>query len=84
MSTYAYRLNVKLIRPSDFNPKMHEHGVAKKISVQKICEASRNEKQVRVVLDTFWSAPKNSEEEFAQLLKSNAEAFSLEKVLTEK
>jgi hypothetical protein len=34
-SQYASRMNIKLLRPADFNEKLRERGVDKKVTVQK-------------------------------------------------
>ena len=47
LAQYAYRMNIKLLRPADFNSKLREHGVDKKVTVQKICRICKDEKDVR-------------------------------------
>jgi hypothetical protein len=81
LSNYAFRLNIKLLRSADFNAKLHEHGIEKKISVQKICEASRNEKQVRENFNALWQAPEKTKEMVNHLLGSNVDVFLFEKAI---
>ena len=37
LAQYASRMNIRLLRPADFNQKLREHGVDTKVTVQKIC-----------------------------------------------
>ena len=57
---YATRMNIKLLRPADFNEKLHEQGTEKKVTVQKICKACRNEKQVREAMESIWFSSASS------------------------
>lgn len=57
LAQYASRMNIRLLRPADFNSKLREHGVEKKVTVQKICRVCKDEKDVRVVLDEIWNKP---------------------------
>ena len=36
LAQYAAKMNIQLLKPSDFNKKLRECGVAKKVTVQKI------------------------------------------------
>ena len=81
LTSYAYRLNIKLLRSADFNAKLREQGIEKKATAQKICEASRDEKQVREILNTLWSSPKQTKKELDALLQHNVDVFDFEKKL---
>lgn len=37
LAQYASRMNIKLLRPADFNNKLRKHGVDRKVTVQKVC-----------------------------------------------
>jgi len=37
LAHYASRMNIKLLRPADFNNKLRKHGVDRKATVQKVC-----------------------------------------------
>jgi hypothetical protein len=79
LSNYAYRLNIKLLRSADFNKKLLEHGVEKKLTVQTICKICRNEKQVRGFLDSLWSTPNKTQEQLKLLFERNGDVFMFEK-----
>jgi hypothetical protein len=51
LAQYASRMNIKLLRPSDFNSKLRGQGVGRKVTVQKICRVCKDERDVRSVLD---------------------------------
>ena len=42
LAQYAKILNIKLLRPSDFNKQLRERGVEKKVTVQIISKACRD------------------------------------------
>ena len=50
--------------------------------MQKICEASRDEKQVKEILDTLWSTPKQTKKELDALLEHDTDIFDFERKLT--
>lgn len=68
LAQYASRMNIKLLRPADFNVKLREHGVAKKVTVQKICRACRDEKGVRFALDEIWQNPSKAQKALVETL----------------
>jgi len=82
LTQYAFRMNIKLLRPADFNSKLREQGVNKKVTVQKICRMSKNEKDVRSVLDEIWQKPLKAEEILVETLDRNQQVFEFEKVLS--
>jgi hypothetical protein len=53
LATYAARMNIQLLKASDFNSKLRERGVPKEVTVQKICRIARDEKEVREVLEAI-------------------------------
>ena len=46
---YASQMNIELLKPSDFNGKLREQGVDKKVTLQKICSVCRREASQRSV-----------------------------------
>ena len=78
---YASGMNIQLLKPSDFNMKLREHGVDKKVTVQKICRVCRDEKDVRAVLDVIWKEPSKAMEVLSEAMARNQEIFEFEKVL---
>lgn len=74
-------MNVQLLKPSDLNKRLQDQGVNSKITVQRICRISRNEKQVRQVLDQLWSKPEMAETIIEETIKSNEDVYEFEKQL---
>jgi len=74
-------MNIKLLRPSDFNGKLRDHEVGKKITVQKICRVCKDESDVRVVLDEIWQNPLTVQEVLAETQNENQNVFEFEKSL---
>ena len=81
LAQYASRMNIRLLRPADFNSKLREHGVEKKVTVQKICRVCKDEKDVRVVLDEIWNKPSKAQEVLDEAFNRNQTVFVFEKVL---
>jgi len=82
LAQYASRMNIRLLRPADFNSKLREHGVDKKVTVQKICRVCKDEKDVRTVLDEIWQNRSKAQEALVETLDRNQDVFEFEKVLT--
>jgi len=82
LAQYAARMNVKLLRPADFNTKLREHGVAKKVTAQKVCRVCKSERDVRFVLDKMWQGPLRAQEVLTEVLARNNEVFEFESSLT--
>jgi len=81
LAQYASRINIRLLRPADFNSKMRERGVDKRITVQKICRVCKDEKDVRFVLDEMWQNPSKAQEFLSGTLSRNQSVFEFEKSL---
>jgi len=81
---YASRMNVRLLRPADFNAKLREHGVDKKVTVQKICKVCSDEREVRCVLDGIWKNPEKAKKILDDSLERNINVFEFEQMLTRK
>lgn len=62
LAQYAERLNVQLLRASDFNTKLRDRGVPKDVTVQKICKAARDERDVRRMMDAVWDKPEGAKD----------------------
>jgi len=83
LAQYASRINIRLLRPTDFNEKLREMGIDKNSTVQKICRACSNEKQVRELLDEIRANPDRTDERVSDILLSNQGIFVFEKELAE-
>ncbi len=82
LSQYAARMNIKLLKPADFNAKIREYGVDKKVTVQKICRVCRDEKDIRFVLDEIWQDPSRVKEVLSRAFSKSQSVFEFEKMLT--
>jgi hypothetical protein len=81
LAQYAERLNVQLLRASDFNTKLRDRGVPKDITVQKICKAARDERDVRRMLDAVWEKPEDAKDVLDRAIKTNSSVFKFEEEL---
>jgi len=81
LAQYAAKMNIQLLKPSDFNSMLREHGVDKKVTVQKICRLCRNEKEVREVLDKIWKDPTRATQILEQVASKNQDIYEFEKIL---
>ncbi|AFU59341.1 hypothetical protein Ngar_c24170 [Candidatus Nitrososphaera gargensis Ga9.2] len=83
LAQYASRLNVQLLRASDFNQKLHDRQVPKEVTVQKICRAARNENDVRRMLDAIWDKPENAVKVLSDAITANSDVYRFEEELEE-
>ncbi|MEO9296225.1 MAG: hypothetical protein ABI347_11590 [Nitrososphaera sp.] len=81
LAQYAQRLNVQLLRASDFNEKLRDREVPKDITVQKICKAARDERDVRRILDAVWDKPEDGKGVLNDAIKTNSSVFKFEEEL---
>lgn len=84
LATYAARINIQLLKASDFNEKLRERGVNEKTTVQQICRVSKDENEVREILEKVWKEPAKVEDLIAMTSQENAKLFEFEKVLASK
>jgi DNA-binding MarR family transcriptional regulator len=82
LAQYASRMNIKLLRPADFNDKLREHGVEKTTTVQKICKTCKDEKQTREVVEEIWNRPRDAKTIVVSGLSNNRNVFEFEQALT--
>ncbi len=81
LAQYAERLNVQLLRASNFNEKLRDKGVPKDATVQKICKATRDERDVRRMLDAVWEKPEDAKDVLDRAIKTNSSVFKFEEEL---
>jgi len=74
-------MNIRLLRPADFNSKLRERGVEKKVTVQKICRVCKDEKDVRVILDEMWQKPSKAQGILDEALDRNESVFEFDNTL---
>jgi len=81
LASYAARMNIQLLKASDFNNRLYERGCPLSISAQKVCKTAKDEKQVREILEEIWKMPKNTEQILLRTTENNKETYELEKTL---
>ena len=79
LAAYCARLNIEILKASDFNKRLVEKGVDKFVSIQKICRAARNEDQVRSMLDAVWEMPAGARSVLSEAMQQNSDVFAREK-----
>jgi hypothetical protein len=81
LPSYAARMNIQLLKSSDFNERLWGRGCPKNVNVQKICKLAKDENEVRYILQTIWENPKDSGKVLSQILIKNKDVYELEKIL---
>ena len=79
---YAARMNIQLLKASDFNQKLKERGCPASITVQRICKAAKDEKEIREILKRIWASPEKAGEILAKVLEKNKQIYEFERYLT--
>jgi hypothetical protein len=80
LPAYAARMNIQLLKASDFNQKLRERG-CEKATVQRICRLARNEKEVREILEAIWKNPEKDLEILIEIERKNKDLFEFERRL---
>jgi hypothetical protein len=83
LAAYANRLNISLLKAADFNEKLHEHGCKRDLSIQKICNAARDENEVRELLGRIWQQPTQANSILGEVLRKNEEVYRFERMLSQ-
>lgn len=81
LAQYAARMNIEVLWASELNSQLHSHGVAKRVSVQKICKAAGNEDEVRSLLDRIWEKPDQAEALLSEAIQKNRSVYELEELI---
>lgn len=81
LATYAARINIQLLKAADFNEKLRDRGVAKEVTVQTVCRAAKDEREVRELLQAIWDEPTEVEKIVAKVIDKNANVYEFEKML---
>jgi hypothetical protein len=84
LASYAARMEMQLLKATDFNEKLREKDCPKRVTVQKVCKIASDEEEVRELLDALWKDPKKGEEILAEARERNEEIYRFEKMLEEK
>jgi len=80
LPTYAARMNIQLLKASDFNQKLRERGCMK-ATVQKICKYAKDENEVREILEAIWKRPEKDAQILAEVASRNREVYEFERML---
>jgi uncharacterized protein (DUF2164 family) len=81
LASYAARVNIQLLKISDFNEKLRQKGCPKGISVQKICKLAKDENETRKCLELIWQNPSKADEVLADILRENRGVYEFENLL---
>jgi hypothetical protein len=81
LASYANRLNIQLLKASDFNEQLRKRGCDRNATIQSICKAAKNENEVREALETIWLKPSDADRTLRGLLQRNEELFRFETML---
>lgn len=81
LPVYAARMNIQLLKATDFNEKLREKGVEEKVTVQSICRVSKDEKQVREILEAVWNETSKATDILAKTASENQKLFEFERKL---
>ncbi len=84
LASYAARMNIQLLKATDFNEKMRDKGIDERVTVQTICRMSKDEEQVRKTLEVIWSDASKAHKLIEQLSSENSSLFEFEKKLQSK
>lgn len=79
LPTYAARMNIQLLKATDFNEKLREWGC--KVTIQKICRVAADEAEVKETLALLWDNPAKADEIFGNLIEKNKKLYEFEKML---
>jgi len=83
LASYANRLNISLMKAADFNEKLREHSCKPNVTIQRICNASRNEMEVRETLEAIWRKPDEVEKILTDVVERNESLYHFERMLEE-
>lgn len=83
LAAYANRMNVQLLKAVDLNGRLRDRGCPPALTVQRVCRVSKNEKEVRGVLDAIWTRPKAGQEVLDRSAEKNKDLYKFEKMLAE-
>lgn len=81
LATYAARMNIQLLRASDFNEKMHQRAIPIPVTVQKVCRFASNEKEARGAMNAIWDDTSKADDAIKQMILKNQDIFKFEAVL---
>lgn len=81
LPSYAARMNIQLLKAADFNQKLRDRGVDENVTVQSICRVSKDENQVREMLEAVWKEVTKAQTILIKTASENEKMFAFEKML---
>jgi hypothetical protein len=72
---------MSLLKAADFNEKLRERGCTSKVTIQHACRASKNENEVRELLDVIWHKPADAEKTVSEVVSKNESLYQFERTL---
>jgi hypothetical protein len=81
LPSYAQRMNVQLLKAADFNQKLRDRGVPKSVTVQKICRISKDESEVREIIEAAWNSSETADSTLSKAIERNKEVYDFEQML---
>ncbi len=76
-------MNVQLLKAADFNQKLRDRGVPKSVTVQKICRASKDEREVREIIESVWNSSETADSILSKAIEQNKQVYDFEQMLEE-
>lgn len=81
LASYAQRMNIQLLKASDFNKKLHDKGCPSEVSVQSICKVASKEDEVSEMLTEIWDDPSRSKDVLDRIRVKNIGIYEFEEKL---
>ncbi len=81
LPSYAARMNIQLLKATDFNSKLRERECPPSVNVQKVCRIARDEREVRQLLSTVWTNAPAGEGVLLLAESRNKDLYEFEKSL---
>jgi hypothetical protein len=81
LPSYAQRMNVQLLKAADFNQKLRDRGVPKSVTVQKICRISKDESEVREIIEAAWNSSETADSILSKAIEQNKQVYDFEQML---
>lgn len=83
LPSYAQRMNIQLLKAADFNQKLRDMGVPKTVTVQKICRFSKDESEVREIIEAAWNSSETADSILSKAIQRNKQVYDFEQMLEE-
>ena len=74
-------MNIQLLKAADFNQKFRDRGIPKSVTVQKICRISKNESEVREIIEASWNSSETADSILSKAIQKNNEVYKFEQML---